>query len=258
MGRTTKSNQHTRRRTPCSKQEASQVIGPSPAAKTEETHQMNGNMEEKIKKLAGDALMPEQVAQMVDLFNRTMDEMIQAQADSYRAFHNAVAGEVEEYRKCSRSFIIHNVDKWVAGDLDTSGFPLADRATAAIHKMTKNMVTVTETYTIRRDDNKAPTSVYVTLGSQQQKKTFWRCLAAHTTASPEAKKKTNSISVRDAFPKAKMKEARELVQRGIELRKMSRIAAYRVVSSGPECTPVLETKLFNDKGRPGFWGAYQP
>jgi hypothetical protein len=170
MGRTTKSNQHTRRRTPCSKQEASQVNGPSPAAKTEETHQMNGNMEEKIKKLAGDALMPEQVAQMVDLFNRTMDEMIQAQADSYRAFHNAVAGEVEEYRKCSRSFIIHNVDKWVAGDLDTSGFPLADRATAAIHKMTKNMVTVTETYTIRKEDNKAPTSVYVTLGSQQQKK----------------------------------------------------------------------------------------
>jgi hypothetical protein len=37
--------------------------------------------------------------------------------------------------------------------------------------MTKNMVTITETYTIgKNNDNKAPTSVYVTLGSQQQKK----------------------------------------------------------------------------------------
>ncbi len=132
-----------------------------------------------------------------------------------------------------------------------------DRTTAAIHKMTKNMVTITETYTIGQDNNnKAPTSVYVTLRSQQQKKTFWCCLAAHTRASPGAKKNISNISVQDAFPKEKKEEARNLVQQGIKLLKKSEIAAYRVINRGPECTPVLETKLFDDKGRPGGWGAY--
>jgi hypothetical protein len=62
-------------------------------------------MEDKIKKLDGDALTPELVAQIVDLFNRTMDEMMKEQVDSYRDINKAVAGEVEEF-KFSRSFIV--------------------------------------------------------------------------------------------------------------------------------------------------------
>ncbi len=114
--------------------------------------------------------------------------------------------------ECGRSFNIHNVDKWVTGDMNTSGFPLADWAMVAIHKMTKNMVAITGTYTIRNDnDSTTLMSVYVTLGSQRQMKTFWRCLAAHTRASLGAKKNISSICVREAFPKAKMEAARNMV-----------------------------------------------
>jgi hypothetical protein len=93
-------------------------------------------------------------------------------------------------------------------------------------------------------------------GLNSRKKPIWCCLAAHTRASPGAKRNIKNISVQDNFPKVKKEEARNLVQQGIKLLKKSKIAAYRVISRGPECTPVLETKLFDDKGRPGGWGAY--
>ena len=100
-----------KRKAHCFKQEATQLMGPPSTAKTDEVYQLERNMEEKIKKLAGDALKPEQVAQIVDLFNRTMDEMMKAQVDSYRTIHNAVAQEQEEIKKCSKSIVIHNADK---------------------------------------------------------------------------------------------------------------------------------------------------
>ncbi len=81
--------------------EASQVIGPSTTAKIEKIYQMDRNMEDKIKKLDGDALTPELVVQIVDFFNRTMDEMMKEQVDSYRAIHR----QLQERRRSRRSSV---------------------------------------------------------------------------------------------------------------------------------------------------------
>ena len=83
----------------------------------------------KMKAMGGDAIPAELYKGFLDLFTATHEErvMVQAHAIAKEVFHRE-----SELKKCRRSLLIHNVDKWVESDKETEGYSLADRATAAV------------------------------------------------------------------------------------------------------------------------------
>jgi hypothetical protein len=81
-----------------------------------------------MRAMGGDAVPPELYKGFLDLFTNTHEERAMAQA-------HAIAKEVfkeTELKKCRRSLLIHNVDKWVETDKETKGYGLADRDMAVI------------------------------------------------------------------------------------------------------------------------------
>jgi hypothetical protein len=95
---------------------------------------------------------------------------------------NAIAKEVffkeTELKKCKRSLLIHNMDKWVEADRETKGYGLADRATVAVHKLTCGMDTVQEAFPLGQwKMGQPPTLVHLTFESARQKICFFRVLA---------------------------------------------------------------------------------
>jgi hypothetical protein len=164
---------------------------------------------------------------------------------------HAIAKEVffkeSELHKCRRSLLIHNVDKWVESDKETEGYSLADRATAAFHKLTCGMVTVQEACPLGQCKmGQPPTSVYMTFGSARQKTCFFRVLANKMRAAAgQANSRLTplgGILCRDAFLKDKVNNAKSLVEKGMGLKRNGKIAAFRVVARGLGCIPVLEAK----------------
>ncbi len=127
-----------------------------------------------MRAMGGDAVPPELYKRFLDLFTTTQEERAMAQA-------HAIAKEVfkeTELKKCRRSLLIHNVDKWVETDKETEGYGLADRATAVVNKLTCGMVTVQEVFPLGQwKMGQPPTLVYMTFGSARQKTCFFRVLA---------------------------------------------------------------------------------
>jgi hypothetical protein len=210
---------------------------------------------EKMRAMGGDAIPPELYKGFLDLFTTTHEERVMAQA-------HAIAKEVffkeTELKKCRRSLLIHNVDKWVETDKETEGYGLADRATAAVHKLTCGMVTVQEAFPLGQwKMGQPPTSVYMTFGSARQKTCFFRVLANKMRAAAiqanGGPTPLGGISCRDAFPKDKVTEAKALVDKGMGLKRNGKIAAFRVVARGPGCIPVLEARYRGRDGRSYGW-----
>jgi hypothetical protein len=210
---------------------------------------------EKMRAMGGDAIPPELYRGFLDLFTTTHEERVMAQA-------HAIAKEVffkeTELKKCRRSLLIHNVDKWVETDKETEGYGLADRATAAVHKLTCGMVTVQEAFPLGQwKMGQPPTSVYMTFGSARQKTCFFRVLANKMRATANRANggptPLGGISCRDAFPKDKVTEAKALVEKGMGLKRNGKIAAFRVVARGPGCIPVLEVRYRGRDGRNYGW-----
>jgi hypothetical protein len=55
--------------------------------------------------------------------------------------------EVEAAR-CRRSNLMHNADKWVASDQITQGYSLAERVTAAVHRVCGGMINVVDCFAV--------------------------------------------------------------------------------------------------------------
>ncbi len=77
-----------------------------------------------------------------------------------------------EAAKCRRSILMHNADKWVAGDQITQGYSLAERVTAAVHRICGGMFNVVDAFVVGAwQEGRMPSSVYLSFGSAQQKST---------------------------------------------------------------------------------------
>ena len=214
---------------------------------------------DKMRAMGGDAIPPELYKGFLDLFTTTHEERVMVQA-------HAIAKEVffkeSELKKCRRSLLIHNVDKWVENDRETEGYGLADRATAAVHKLTCGMVTVQEAFPLGQwKMGQPPTSVYMTFGSARQKTCFFRVLANKMRAAADQANggptPLGGISCRDAFPKDKVNDAKALVEKGMSLKRSGKIAAFRVVARGPGCIPVLEARHRGRDGRSYGWEVWK-
>ncbi len=158
-----------------------------------------------------------------------------------------------ELEKVRRSVLLHNVDLWLKGEKDTEGHWVADRVTAAIHRLTKGMVTVVEAFPLGRGTGgKEATSVLVTFGSARQKGCWFRCLASAMKAGGRSGD-LQRLSCRDAFPKEDVEDARQLVREGMALKHEGRAVTFRVKATGPGCLPVLEVKRRSVDGRLTEW-----
>ncbi len=204
-----------------------------------------------MKAMGGDAIPAELYKGFLDLFTATHEErvMVQAYAIAKEVFHRE-----SELKKCRRSLLIHNVDKWVERDKETEGYSLADRATAAVHKLTGGMVTVQEAFPLGQwKMGLPPTSVYMTFRSARQKTCFFRVRANKMRVAADQANggptPLGGISCRDAFPKDKVNDAKALVDKGMGLKRSGKIVAFRVVGRGPGCIPVLEARY---RGRDGL------
>jgi hypothetical protein len=187
-----------------------------------------------------DAIPKELCKGFLDLFTTTHEDRVIVQA---HAISKEVYYRESEFKKCRRSLLIHNVDKWIEADKDSEGHSLADKATAAVHKLTYGMVTNQEAFPLGQWKMGQPsTSIYMMFGSARQKTCFFRVLANKMRATAcqanGGQMPLGGISCRDAFPRDKVN------------------VAFRVVARGPACIPVLEVRY---RGRDGhiygweFW-----
>jgi hypothetical protein len=100
-----------------------------------------------------------------------------------------------------------------------------------------------------------PTSVYITFRSPQQKSTFFRVLAHNTKYGGEEQisQGLRAVSCRYTFPKALIEKAKELAQRGFQLRQEGKAAGFRVVARGDGCIPMLEVMERVASGQAPAW-----
>jgi hypothetical protein len=134
-----------------------------------------------------------------------------------------VIRDEQELNKCRRSILMHNADKWVAGDTHTAGYSLAERVTLAIHRIAGGMVIVMECFAIGAwQDGRMPISVYLTFGSQQQKTAFFRIMANRIRYGDERAQLMRVMAFKDAFPKEYISEAKELANKGMSLKRDAR------------------------------------
>ena len=132
-----------------------------------------------------------------------------------------------ELEKVRRSILLHNVDQWLEGEKDTEGHWVADRVTAAIHKLTWGMVTVVEAFPLGRGaGGREATSVHVTFGSARQKGCWFRCLASAMKAWGRTGR-LQKLSCRDAIPKEYVEDARQLVKEGMAHKHEGRAVAFQ-------------------------------
>ncbi len=82
-----------------------------------------------------------------------------------------------EPAKCRTSILMHNADKWVAGDQLTQGYSLVERVTATVHRICGSMINVVDCFAVGGFQcGVLPSSVYLSFGSAQQKSTFFRIM----------------------------------------------------------------------------------
>jgi len=171
-----------------------------------------------------------------------------------------------ELDRCSRSIIIHNADKMVAignetfqgrGESNLFNYTLADRVTETLHTQCNSMIAVQEAYSLGWKNGKPSTSVCVVLGSKHQKGVVYRTIAGHMRGRTAFGQMLKTVSVRDAFPKEKIPDARRLVQRGMALKREGRVATFKVVARGTGVIPVLEVRHKGPNGQIGRWEIFQ-
>jgi hypothetical protein len=122
-----------------------------------------------------DGLTPEQAVRVMKRVMHTFKEKV---ADEAKRAAMWVHKEEVEVKKCRSSILMHNVHKWVQGDPLTQGYSLAERVTSLVQRLCTHMVTVVDCFAIGQwRGGQMPTSVYITLGSPQQKGTFFGVLA---------------------------------------------------------------------------------
>ena len=201
-------------------------------------------------------LTPEQARICMQHIKKTFQEKV---AEEARRIAKKVFREDGEIAKCKRSILMHNADKWVAGDQSTFGYSLSERVTAAVHRMSGGMVAVVDCFTVGAwQAGKAPSSVFLSFGSYQQKSTFFRIMANRVRFGSEQQQNIRVLACRDAFPKDLIPEARSLAQKGLGLRQNGIIASFRVVARGQGCIPVLEVRERVRAGQPpARWSIYQ-
>jgi len=144
-------------------------------------------------------LTPEQARICMQHIKKTFQEKV---AEEARRIAKKVFREDGEIAKCKRSILMHNADKWVAGDQSTFGYSLSERVTAAVHRMSGGMVAVVDCFTVGAwQAGKAPSSVFLSFGSYQQKSTFFRIMANRVRFGSEQQQNIRVLACRDAFPK---------------------------------------------------------
>jgi hypothetical protein len=167
-----------------------------------------------------------------------------------RKMAKQVVTEEKEVRRSSKSIIMHRADQWVGAETGPLNLNLAERVTMAIYGLAGGAVTVLDAFTLGRwDAQTPPTAVMITFGSRMQKTTFFKILAKRAAMGGQAASKLKAISCRDAFPKKFVENAKELAQKGRELKQNEAVAFFRVVARGIGCHPVLEVKGWGADGK---------
>jgi hypothetical protein len=179
------------------------------------------------------------------------------EAEVKRMVRREIASEAE-LDKCRRSMVIQNPDRWVAQERATAGFGMADRVTAAIHKATSGMVSISDAFTIGVGrQGGPPPAVHVTFASGGQKGCWYKVLASMARMGGEHAEKARAISCRDSFPKQHLGKVKELAAKGMSLKREGKVGGFRVKAQGPACLPVLEVRDKAHRG-PGGWSVYIP
>ena len=218
---------------------------------TEEPWQ--AKLRQTIMEAAG--LTPEQASICMQHIKKTFKDKV---AEEARKVAKKVFRDEVEASKCRRSILMHNADKWVAEDQMTMGYSLAERVTAAVHRICGGMINVVDCFAVGAwQGGRMPSSVYLSFGSAQQKSTFFRIMANRIRFGNEAARSIRVLACRDAFPKELIPEAKRLAQKGMELRINGEVASFRVVARGMGCIPVLETRERMSGGQTARWAVYQ-
>ena len=201
-------------------------------------------------------LSPEQARICMKHIRKTFQEKVVEEA---RKIAKKVFREDGEIGKCKRSILMHNADKWVAGDQNTMGYSLAERVTAAVHRMSGGMISVVDCFAVGAwQAGRMPSSVFLSFGSYQQKSTFFRIMANRIRFGGEQQQNIRVLACRDAFPKDLIPEAKNLAQKGMGLRQNGHVASFRVVARGQGCIPVLEIRERVRAGQPtARWTIHQ-
>jgi hypothetical protein len=232
--------------------------------------EMENKMEEMKRKLLERAgLSPQQAQKVMEVLREDLQDIIRvatkeivasAAKEAARSATTTVREEVNkqlEADRCRRSVLIHNADRWVK-HFD-NGYGLAENITAQIHRCMGYTVLVLDAFTVGQwVGNRPPTSVFVTFRSVAQKAQFFKVLARVIAENREGADIMRGISCRDAFPRELVEEARSLAQKGFDLRKNGKVAAFRVVARGPACIPVLEVRARLANNARGRWEVYRP
>jgi hypothetical protein len=167
----------------------------------------------KMTMMEAAGLTPEQARICMQHIKKTFQEKV---AEEVRRIAKKVFREDGEIAKCKRSILVHNADKWVAGDQNTVGYSLAERVTAAFHRMSDDMVGVVNCFMVGAwQAGKAASSVFLSFGSYQQKFTFFLIMANQVRFGSEQQQNIRVLACRDAFPKDLIPEAKTLAQKGM-------------------------------------------
>jgi len=146
---------------------------------------------------------------------------------------------------CARSLMAFNVNNW-KGEVEDR--PLDERITEDIHRMCKYRVTVLDFVAFKQQDGH-PMTAKITLGSPRQKRKVYRAVADHIKNRTKYGRSVLAVSLKDCFPQEKTLEAKKLADKGMALKRQGKTSAFRVVSQGPSCIPVLQTRTAR-----GPWG----
>jgi len=156
----------------------------------------------------------------------------------------------KEAEVCSRSLMAFNVDRW-RGE-DEKDVTLEEKITEDIHKMSNYRVTVLEVTAYKPQDGR-PMAARITLGSSRQKRTLYRAVADNMKKRTRIGHCVRPVSFRDCFTADKTLEAKKLAAMGLAIKRKGVISAFRVISQGPACIPVLQTRTSK-----GQWSVYLP
>jgi len=196
-----------------------------------------------------------------DKIMELMQKLLDKQARVFKQIMVDTRRRDKELDRCSRSVLIHNAHKLIAGDDDddeVATYTLAEKVTEAVTTLCRGMVTVTEAFPMGRTvEGKQVTSICVVLGSNRQKGVIYKTVAGHMRHKTSIGKALQDISLRDVFPKDLIPEAQRLVQRGMALKKNQQIASFKVCAQGAGVIPVLFVRDRDSSGRLGPWRVFQ-
>jgi len=170
--------------------------------------------------------------------NKAMERLLQDSKLDKKILE--VVKEEKEIELCSRSLMAFNVDKWKGEDKDED-VSLEEKITEDLHRMIKHRVTVTEVVTFKQQEGR-PMTARITLGLSRQKRTLFRAIVDNTRKKMNYGSGVQAISIHDCFTRANVPEAKKLAAKGMAIKRLGKISAFRVISQGPACIPVLQTR----------------